>query len=231
MKLSAALLFLVFFVGSCKKKEIETAKSPESSIKFSHIVMLGNSITIHPPLSSVGWYGNWGMAASTRDSDYVHIIAKRLKANVTPVNIANWEQHPESFEFAGLNKYFADSCDLVIIRLGENVQNLKDFQLSFEKLVEYVLLKASGARVLITGTFWKNDGVNAILSLVAKEHNIKFLALSYLDVPESKSSIGSPTYGEDGMVYSVINQGVADHPGNEGMKKIAESILNAVTSN
>lgn len=231
MKLSAALLFLLFLAGSCKKRENEAAKSPESSMKFSHIVMLGNSITIHPPLSSVGWYGNWGMAASARDSDYVHIIAKRLKANVTPVNIASWEQNPESFEFAGLNKYFADSCDLVIIRLGENVQNLKNFQLSFEKLVEYVLLKAPGVRVLITGTFWKNDGVNAVLSLVAKEHNIRFLALSYLDVPESKSRIGSPTYGEDGMVYGVISQEVADHPGNEGMRKIAESILNAIVAN
>ena len=43
--------------------------------KTDRIVFLGNSITLHGPAETVQWAGNWGMAASEQDKDYVHIMA------------------------------------------------------------------------------------------------------------------------------------------------------------
>ena len=36
-------------------------------------LILGNSITLHSPCSY--WWGSWGMAASSAEHDFVHILA------------------------------------------------------------------------------------------------------------------------------------------------------------
>ncbi len=47
-------------------------------IKADRIVFLGNSITLHGPAETVEWAGNWGMAASEQEKDYVHVVVNSL---------------------------------------------------------------------------------------------------------------------------------------------------------
>ena len=42
------------------------------------ILFVGNSITKHAPKPSIGWTNDCGMAASSLERDYVHIIIKRI---------------------------------------------------------------------------------------------------------------------------------------------------------
>ena len=82
--------------------------SAKSQVKRSHyiecfdnggkinVLFLGNSITRHEPKSEIGWENDWGMAASKRENDYVHVAVRLLEEKLGKVNycIANcgeWE--------------------------------------------------------------------------------------------------------------------------------------------
>ncbi|MDO7885314.1 hypothetical protein [Hymenobacter cheonanensis] len=41
---------------------------------YGKIIVLGNSITRHPPLAEIHWPHNWGMAATSQDKDFVHLL-------------------------------------------------------------------------------------------------------------------------------------------------------------
>ncbi len=43
------------------------------------IMFIGNSVTLHGPLASIGWHGNWGMAASDIKKDYMPDWKERKK--------------------------------------------------------------------------------------------------------------------------------------------------------
>ena len=42
------------------------------------ILFVGNSITKHAPKPSIGWNRDCGMAASSIEHDYVHLIVKKI---------------------------------------------------------------------------------------------------------------------------------------------------------
>jgi len=51
--------------------------------KGPRILFIGNSITKHGPKPEIGWTNDCGMAASSIDKDYVHLLQKRI-AGVRP---------------------------------------------------------------------------------------------------------------------------------------------------
>ena len=48
----------------------------ESNVK---ILFVGNSITLHGILPEIGWNHCFGMAASSRENDYVHVCMKEIQ--------------------------------------------------------------------------------------------------------------------------------------------------------
>jgi hypothetical protein len=100
-------------------------------IKADKVLFLGNSITLHGPAPAIGWQGNWGMAASAADKDYVHLVLKGIAqaAGQDPksmvVNIADFERQFETYDVAvGLKRELAFRANLVIVAIGENVPAL-----------------------------------------------------------------------------------------------------------
>ena len=100
-------------------------------------------------------FSEWGMAASKEENDYCHQLQKLLCAEhpgtvVTPLNIAYWERNL-TCDIDSLIGSAVRGEDLVVIRLGENVQDKQAFRSGILRLVEYCKQKAG--RVVITGCF------------------------------------------------------------------------------
>ena len=95
------------------------------------VLFVGNSITRHAPKPEIGWFGDWGMAASAKNKDYVHLVVKYLEERLSAidyaiVNCATWErQYYEKTpcEWATARNFGAD---VIVVRLGENMWNAKD---------------------------------------------------------------------------------------------------------
>lgn len=62
------------------------------------ILFVGNSITRHGVAPWIGWNNDWGMAASAKERDYVHLTASALKkrwgaCDFCITQAADWERN------------------------------------------------------------------------------------------------------------------------------------------
>lgn len=202
-------LVIVLAITGCKKPK------PNPSYR---VVVLGNSITYSPANPSIGWNGNWGMAASALDSDYVHILTKRLKANdpaneLIWKNIAAFENEFDTYNIAAnLQTYRDFKPDLLILRIGENVTRKADSVLFGQKYVELLNYFKSGnpnIKILAVGSVWPE-----------REMSDKVLRKNseYLSLDEMHANLSYFAFG------LFTNPGVESHPSNKGMKHIAQRI-------
>lgn len=189
---------------------------------------IGNSITKHP--INEYWWNECGMAASTTDKDYVHIVSNALNANYYAYNFVTWEtmSHDRGESLSMLDGMLSDALDLITIQLSENVTDLSTFETDFEELIRYVQKKCPKAKIIVVGDFWdaKKDAMK-IKSCEAT--NVVFASLDEIRGSiEYKCGTGTTVYDEAGNPHTVEHKGVAEHPNDEGMQWIANAILQAV---
>jgi len=186
---------------------------------YSNVVILGNSITYHPANLSIGWYGNWGMAATVADSDYVHLLTIKFKQRnsncvVTVRSIGSFETDFKNYNLDANLKDLRDlKPDLLIIHIGESVNQVPldtaAFRAKYKALVNYFSNKPA---ILAVGSFWSMPVVDKIMSGYSK-----FITLSNLSRDSTNASFGLWT-----------NMGVQYHPGNKGMRNISNAIWSAI---
>lgn len=199
-----AIAFLCIYLAACSTFQ------PQSRIKHDKIIFLGNSITLHPPAPTIGWYGNYGMAASAEQNDYVHLVSKKVGAEFMAFNLADWERGYSNYNYGELKKH-EGWADVVIIKLGENVTEMKsDFKSSLERLSK--LLNCHNT--ILVSTWWANPPLNESMRSIALENNFKWVQL--------------PKHDETYNAVTFENSGVATHPGDKGMQLIADSILSVL---
>lgn len=95
------------------------------------VLILGNSITYHGEKADIGWHGNWGMAASNPENDYVHLLYKKSKelcpkVQFCVVQISSFEAdfcNIELMKEYEIIKNYAP--DIVVLRFGENIKSGK----------------------------------------------------------------------------------------------------------
>jgi hypothetical protein len=196
-------------------------------------LILGNSIAIIPTPDNIIWWGTWGVAASIAENDFAHQLENLIQANnpdciVTPENIAAWEAAHIIYDKTNFDGYFVNNPDLVIIKIGENVTDETDFDISIQELIDYVKEQVPDARIIICGTFWGDFSMETFLQDAATANGLTYVSLSALNIPANCSSIGATVYGDDGNPHLVNNAGVAAHPNDTGMAAIATEIFNAL---
>ena len=202
-----------------EKNEIYFLGSENPSKK---VLILGNSITLHGVKPQTGWYGNWGMAASCKEKDYVHILYDMVKKALPDVQfciaqVARWEvgffKEETLSSYMGLKDY---NPDIVILRFGENVQKrlyeVYPFEENYVKFME-TLLPLDTAKLIFTTSFWHHAFFDPLAEKYCKKYGGTLVRLGDLGELDEMKAIG---LWED--------EGIQNHPGDLGMKAIADRI-------
>ena len=219
--IASALLTLLLTLG-----QVRTQAATGERLLF-----LGNSITLHGPAEKIGWTGNWGMAASSAEQDYVHLVvdavakARNKRPEVRVVNVADFERNYAGFDVGVKLKAEVDfKADTVIVAIGENVPALKteeaktQFKASVVRLL--TLLKGEGHTALyVRSCFWADGAKDAMLKEACAAVGGIFVDISEL--------------GKDERNYArserkIAHAGVAAHPGDQGMRAIASAIISVM---
>ena len=200
-------------------------------VRVNRILFLGNSITLHGPLESIGWTGNWGMAASEESKDYVHLLTKQIAeaAQGSPEtmvqNIADFERNYAAYDIpATLQEAIDFNADLIIVAIGENVGQLKteDEQTVFSESVKNLLTEIRSNKnptILVRSTFWSDTSKNVALQKACSATGVHYVDLGRLDADEANFARSE---------RKIEHAGVAGHPGDRGMRAIADALWIAV---
>ncbi|MBE6937715.1 MAG: hypothetical protein E7460_04080 [Ruminococcaceae bacterium] len=194
--------------------------------KGRRVMFVGNSITLHGILPSIGWYNEWGMAASKKENDYVHILMDRING-ITPdsrfciCQVAEWERNYKAGEtvYSLYENARHFNADMIVVRLIENCP--KDgfdpevFKKEFDALLGF-LNKSRKAELILTTGFWRHPGDSTIVEY-ANERGLPCVELGDLGESDEMKAVGL-----------FEHSGVAAHPGDTGMKTIAERIFGAI---
>ncbi len=198
-----------------------------------NVLAIGNSITLHPVCSY--WWGSWGMAASSMDKDYIHqvqagLLQKYETVNLDIISVQSWEtSSARSKQLSKFDAKLANDYDLIIIQLGENVNNMSTFKKDFSKLVSYVKNAQPEAKVVIVGDYWYRDGRDAAKIDVAAKQGCAYADISYIRGKKAyRATSGSEVLGDDKKLHKIYNSAVLKHPNDAGMEYIANKILEAV---
>ena len=187
------------------------------------VLFVGNSITLHGPSEPIGWFGDWGMAASKKENDYVHLVEDHIKtkhpnASFCICNAADWERKymnpEETFHIFEAARAF--DADIMILKLCGNTPtdnfDAELFKSGFEKLINF-LNKSGKAKIIVATEFCKHPAEESLISF-AKESELPLCYLSDIAGFEEYKAIGL-----------FEHKGVAAHPGDKGMREIADRII------
>ena len=188
----------------------------------TRILIVGNSITRHGPKPDIGWEGDWGMAASAEDKDYVHrLYAKLCEAGIDVYmrirQCAFWERNYRKDDI--LSNYDDEhnfKADIVVFRLGENVleEDLPYFKDALEKFIDYIT--PENGKVIFLTCFFKMDKLDADIRAVAKQRGDVCLEACFSS-DETNMALGQ-----------FWHEGVSIHPSDKGMEAIADLIFSAL---
>lgn len=208
---------------SCSVAQTGSTRNHATAFPVKKILILGNSITQHGPAPAIGWNGNWGMAASSRDKDFVHLLEARVlekapAASVMAGNIANTFERKfwavDTVDFFRFKNYKAG---LIILKIGENVPdslaNSHKLGDHIESLIKYVSGNGN-VKVCLVGSFWPKHYTNQLMKQISEQNNWEYVSLDGLyENRQEYTAIG--TYQDPG---------VAMHPNDAGMRAISEKI-------
>lgn len=200
-------------------------------LRVNKVLLLGNSITLHGPAPKIGWTGNWGMAASSEEKDYVHLLINRItkeagsKPEVKVKNIADFERRLTDYKLSNeLKDELSFEADVIVIALGENASSLKtdeakaQFETAFSNL--FVELKQHGQpTIFVRSQFWQDTEKDRLMQKTCEAAGGTFLDMSKLGRDETNYARAE---------RKIEHSGVAGHPGDKGMQAIADALWKGI---
>jgi hypothetical protein len=188
---------------------------------FRKVLIIGNSITRHGPSEAIGWPNDCGMAATSEDKDFAHVLFKKI-CDAQPKAKPELQLGRITTEAAmkGHEHLLPCKADLIVIELGDNYRGKADeveLQKPYEKMIAD-LRKDHSCRVICVSA-WGNTALNPWIKKAADNQGAQYVDISHLfgDVKNRAASEGH--FKHDGVNW---------HPGNRGMNAIAETVWKAI---
>lgn len=204
------------------------------------VLIIGNSITDHSPRPDAGWHGDWGMAASSEEKDYVHQLIAKANAEYEDVefmweNISPYEMYFYNFDlvtsdYSALKAYDAD---IIISTFGANVGNstneeddgyLTEEEFTTAHYIDIVNeFNTSGvADVVAVVTPLTREATNTTTEAAATEAGWQFVDTSSITGDEYNATSYYTEYPE--IFGADVWDSVLSHPGDAGMAAMADLI-------
>lgn len=197
------------------------------------VLFMGNSIARNKPVPAIGWHGDWGMAATARDKDYVHrTVALLAERGVAAEGVLADRDCPE--------------CDGAI---DEQIHNMDQIERLKPRWVVIQLAEHSGVIELLSGkmtsqyrrllqglTALKVPHIYCLGSWGEKEadglhaQSIHYAIRDFPGVeflPLHAASSDTANYGDTTLFKDA---GVVWHPGDRGMEAMARILADAISA-
>ena len=204
------------------------------------ILIIGNSLTSHQIAENIGWSHESGMAASNVNKDYAHLLLAKIseklpnqKIKMRVTNFADFERNPNILLKNKIDSLIHFKPDIVLFQLGENI-NENDIMLFQKKYVELInYFKKNDKIITICSTpFFPSINKNKMVNIVTTATNSFLVDLSHLTLLDDENyAKNEKEYQGDKTKWKV--NGIGKHPGDKGMKSIADEIfitINAMIS-
>ena len=196
------------------------------------VVIFGNSLTLAD--------GYIGMAASDPNHDYYHYVTEYIKSKNPNVRIndrtgmGTWESATTT---ADREKVFNETTkpllsadtDLVIIQLGDNV-NTPEKKATLEhdagEFIQEIHSVSPKAKIYwIYGWFGDYESVFTPIQNACDANGATGIDVNDLNTAENQSQLGATRHGINGETWQITRPGEAIHPGDKGMKAIADRVI------
>lgn len=192
--------------------------------EIKEVAIIGNSICSHGAAPALGWYNNCGMAATSPDKDYVHLLYKKICDKLA----ASQKKQPKLIlphpiierDFSRCDPAPTANSDIIIVQLGDNYRNpltVEKFQVPYAAMLR--ALKGNRHPIIICVSNWDGGTMARMIQRAASMEKVSFVDMGPISSnPRNRAkSEGHFTHG-----------GVNWHPGDRGMAAIANAIWNVL---
>lgn len=179
---------------------------------------------------------SFGMCATDYTKDYRYhveqaILSKNSSATFTRLYSSPFE-HSETLQTAQAfitenETMFDPELNLVIVQMSENV-NTDDkrnvFKQSFPKLIHTIRTRCPKAKVVCVGGWFSESIATQVMSDTSFNYGCTYISIRDLFKSENLGTTGATVTYKNGETGTVL-EAWRTHPGNTGMKAIADKII------
>lgn len=185
-------------------------------------VFIGNSITFSPANPSVGWDHASGMAASSAETDFAHIVGEALHLwSPSFINFAALERDPAAnrSRIAELTAGI-DHLTAVTIQLGDNASpdpaRLTEFTAAYHQLLDAA---RHGRTLVCVSTWWELWAKDTMIKEACEARGGTYVYIGDIRYdPKNRDPFDGPQYADPS---------IQDHPHDWSMARIAERVIAA----